>query len=43
MAELERVQDVVNQAAVQAATTIMMALRAMDVKFHLAPTANMRE
>ena len=43
MAESEGIQEVVNQAAIQAATVVMMALRGVDVGPLLAPTANLRE
>ena len=43
MAESEGIQEVVNQAAIQAATTVMMALIGMGVGPNLAPTAKLRE
>ena len=42
MAESEGIQEILNQAALQVATVVMMALRGMDVGSHLAPTANLR-
>ena len=43
MAESEGFQEVVNKAAMQAVTVLMVALRGMDVGQYLAPIANLRE
>ena len=43
MADTEGIQEVVNQAANQAATAVLMALRGVDVRPYLAPTSNLRE
>ena len=41
MAESEGVQEVVNQAAIQEATVVMMVLRSMHAGPYLASTANL--
>ena len=43
MVESKEIQTVVNQAAIQAATAIMMMLRGADAKSQLASVANLRE
>ena len=43
MTETEAIQEVVNQATIQAATVVLMALGGVDVGPHLAPTANLRQ
>ena len=41
MEEYKGIQEVVNQAVIQAATVVMMALHSMDVGLHLDQTANL--
>ena len=43
MIETEGIQNVVNQAAIQAATAVMMTMRGPDVGPLLVPSANLRE